>query len=105
MQDCFRLHPDIYSSELDDDEIDAQLEDHIASEAASEAPSDTSVLTDDNGSPKQQKRTKRVSKTTATGETEPQNQSEPGSRVLGQGQDITGESKAEIETTSENLKK
>ncbi|KAK2802647.1 hypothetical protein FQN50_007255 [Emmonsiellopsis sp. PD_5] len=33
MQDCFRLHPEIYGSELDEQEVDAQLEDHIASEA------------------------------------------------------------------------
>ncbi|KAK2752132.1 Oxidoreductase [Onygenales sp. PD_40] len=33
MQDCFRLHPEIYGSELDEQEVDAQLEEHIASEA------------------------------------------------------------------------
>lgn len=34
MQDCFRLHPEIYGSELDEDEVDEQLKDHIAAEDA-----------------------------------------------------------------------
>ena len=33
MQDCFRKHPDIYGSELEEDEVDAQLEEHIAAAA------------------------------------------------------------------------
>ncbi|KAK2734962.1 Oxidoreductase [Myotisia sp. PD_48] len=39
MQDCFRQHPEIYGAELDDEEIDAQLDDHIASEKAAEQQS------------------------------------------------------------------
>ncbi|GBF62238.1 mitochondrial intermembrane space import and assembly protein [Trichophyton mentagrophytes] len=44
MQDCFRQHPDIYGNELDDDEVDAQLDEHIASEKQAEqkASSETS---------------------------------------------------------------
>jgi hypothetical protein len=30
MQDCFRLHPEIYGSELDEEEVDEQLTDQIA---------------------------------------------------------------------------
>jgi len=30
MQDCFRKHPDIYGSELEEDEVDSQLEEQIA---------------------------------------------------------------------------
>lgn len=30
MQDCFRLHPEIYGSELDDEEVDEQLTEQIA---------------------------------------------------------------------------
>jgi mitochondrial intermembrane space import and assembly protein 40 len=30
MQDCFRLHPDIYGSELQEDEVDEQLTEQIA---------------------------------------------------------------------------
>jgi intermembrane space import and assembly protein 40 len=33
MQDCFRKHPDIYGSELEEDEVDDQLEEHIATAA------------------------------------------------------------------------
>ncbi|KAM5464311.1 Oxidoreductase [Microsporum audouinii] len=36
MQDCFRQHPDIYGNELDDEEVDAQLDEHIASEKEAE---------------------------------------------------------------------
>ncbi|EFQ99352.1 mitochondrial intermembrane space import and assembly protein 40 [Nannizzia gypsea CBS 118893] len=44
MQDCFRQHPDIYGNEIDDDEVDAQLDEHIASEKQAEqkVPSETS---------------------------------------------------------------
>lgn len=30
MQDCFRLHPDVYGSELQEDEVDEQLTEQIA---------------------------------------------------------------------------
>lgn len=30
MQDCFRLHPEIYGSELDEEEVDEQLTEQIA---------------------------------------------------------------------------
>jgi len=30
MQDCFRLHPEVYGSELQDDEVDEQLTEQIA---------------------------------------------------------------------------
>ena len=36
MQDCFRLHPDIYGSEIDEDEMDEQLdEQRVALESSS----------------------------------------------------------------------
>ncbi|KAI1918117.1 Oxidoreductase [Ophidiomyces ophidiicola] len=34
MQDCFKLHPEIYGSELDEDEVDQELQEHIATEDA-----------------------------------------------------------------------
>ncbi|PGH23455.1 hypothetical protein AJ80_02408 [Polytolypa hystricis UAMH7299] len=40
MQDCFRLHPEIYGSELDEEEVDAQLNEHIASGDAEAALAD-----------------------------------------------------------------
>ena len=45
MQDCFRLHPDIYGGELDEDEVDEQLKEHIAAEdaAAAAAATETSA--------------------------------------------------------------
>ncbi|EER25402.1 CHCH domain containing protein [Coccidioides posadasii C735 delta SOWgp] len=49
MQDCFRLHPDVYGSELEEDEVDEQLKEHIAAEEAqksqslSDAPVDAAV--------------------------------------------------------------
>jgi mitochondrial intermembrane space import and assembly protein 40 len=43
MQDCFRQHPDIYGSELDEDEVDAQLEDHIASTSRDSSESATAT--------------------------------------------------------------
>ncbi|KAL1954065.1 hypothetical protein VTO42DRAFT_1799 [Malbranchea cinnamomea] len=45
MQDCFRLHPDVYGSELDEEEVDQQLEEHIAAEGgvASAAATETSA--------------------------------------------------------------
>ena len=30
MQDCFRLHPEVYGSELQEDEVDEQLTEQIA---------------------------------------------------------------------------
>lgn len=42
MQDCFRKHPDIYGSELEDDEIDAQLEEQIAAAADDNHPAPVS---------------------------------------------------------------
>ncbi|KAK2874993.1 hypothetical protein FQN49_001874 [Arthroderma sp. PD_2] len=39
MQDCFRQHPEIYGNEIDDDEVDAQLDEHIASEKEAEQKS------------------------------------------------------------------
>ena len=32
MQDCFRQHPDIYGTELDEEEVDEQLKEQIAQE-------------------------------------------------------------------------
>lgn len=32
MQDCFRQHPDIYGTELDEEEVDVQLNEQIASD-------------------------------------------------------------------------
>ena len=97
MQDCFRLHPDIYSSELEDDEIDAQLDEHIASEVASEISSETS--------PVQQEREKRILKSTAPGQAESQNQGEPVSRVRGQERDTAAKGEDKVDATSENRKK
>ncbi|OXV11786.1 hypothetical protein Egran_00454 [Elaphomyces granulatus] len=42
MQDCFRKHPDIYGSELEEDEIDAQLEEQIAAAADDHHPAPVS---------------------------------------------------------------
>ncbi|KAL1964420.1 hypothetical protein VTN77DRAFT_6978 [Rasamsonia byssochlamydoides] len=39
MQDCFRQHPDVYGSELEEDEVDAQLEEHIAGTSEDEKAS------------------------------------------------------------------
>ncbi|KAJ9292822.1 hypothetical protein DTO271G3_8397 [Paecilomyces variotii] len=39
MQDCFRQHPDVYGTELDEDEVDTQLRDQIAAEDKSAQPS------------------------------------------------------------------
>jgi hypothetical protein len=36
MQDCFRLHPDVYGSELEEEEVDEQLQEQIASGGASD---------------------------------------------------------------------
>ncbi|KAF3482790.1 uncharacterized protein GIQ15_02114 [Arthroderma uncinatum] len=44
MQDCFRQHPEIYGNELDDEEVDAQLEEHIASEREAEQKSSVEGL-------------------------------------------------------------
>lgn len=49
MQDCFRLHPDIYGGELDEDEVDQQLKEHIAAEDAAAAA--TATETSAAGSP------------------------------------------------------
>lgn len=36
MQDCFRLHPEIYGGEIDEDDVDRQLDEHIEGEKSSE---------------------------------------------------------------------
>lgn len=45
MQDCFRLHPDVYGSELDDNEIDDQLTENETGETPPETA--TAVTTSD----------------------------------------------------------
>lgn len=37
MQDCFRQHPEIYGSELEEEEVDRQLEEEVAEQRAKEA--------------------------------------------------------------------
>ncbi|EEP81519.1 coiled-coil-helix-coiled-coil-helix domain-containing protein 4 [Uncinocarpus reesii 1704] len=46
MQDCFRLHPEIYGSELDEDEVDEQLKEHIAAEDAKSQSSSNPTTSD-----------------------------------------------------------
>jgi hypothetical protein len=47
MQDCFRQHPDVYGSELEEDEVDEQLQEHIASGAASDDNSNKPLPAED----------------------------------------------------------
>lgn len=37
MQDCFRLHPEIYGGEIDEDDVDKQLDEHIEGEKSAES--------------------------------------------------------------------
>lgn len=47
MQDCFRQHPDVYGSELEEDEVDEQLQEHIASTSSDEkSASDPTAVRD-----------------------------------------------------------
>lgn len=41
MQDCFRLHPDIYGSEINDEEMDEQLEEQRVALESSEPGSES----------------------------------------------------------------
>lgn len=43
MQDCFRLHPDVYGSEIDEDDVDERLQEHVASGEADAAIAATEV--------------------------------------------------------------
>ena len=56
MQECFRLHPDIYGSELDEDEVDEQLKEHIgAADSSPETTLETPTPADSDASPAEPK--------------------------------------------------
>lgn len=54
MQDCFRLHPDIYGSEINEDELDEQLEEQRVQLESSEPGSESKPAPADAGSGEQQ---------------------------------------------------
>lgn len=54
MQDCFRQHPDIYGSEIDEDELDEQLEEQRVELESSEPGSESKAAATDAGRGEQQ---------------------------------------------------
>ena len=62
MQDCFRLHPDIYGAEINDDELDEQLEDQRVQLESSEAGSESKPAPADTSSGEQQPAAKEEEK-------------------------------------------
>ncbi|WEW57148.1 Oxidoreductase [Emydomyces testavorans] len=75
MQDCFRLHPDIYGSELEEEEVDEQLKEHIAAEDAKKSQSSSDALVSDAGVPesreKQESEIEKVQQVPVTGAKKP----------------------------------
>lgn len=66
MQDCFRLHPDIYGSEINEDELDEQLEEQRVQLESSEPGSEPKPASTDAADEEQQPPVKGEEKTENT---------------------------------------